>query len=452
MHYQMHFIFDLDGVLVDFAALHRSAFLEALNCIHPEKQIDDVFHATYLEARSTRQKLVIMKEHHSFINEAAVSDLKQKITQEKLKTAHVYSSTRDALTYLKNQGVRMSVCSNSMRATVLTSLQKLVPLDYFDVILSNEDVTNPKPNPDIYNAAITQLKIDPSTAIVFEDSPVGKAAARAAGLKVFEIVDALDLTQRFVELVLRDRMASPTHYNIVIPMAGLGSRFSAAGYTTPKPFLPIFGTPMYLKVIQNVVPSALHATIHIIIREEHRAMFDAAEKPANIRIHAVPALTEGAACTALSVKSEINNADPLIIANSDQYLEWEVENFYRALIHPDYDGVISTFHQPDSTDLRWSYANVNEDGSVTQVAEKQYIGPLATTGIYGWKRGADFVADAESMISANIRVNKEFYVCPVYNTGVAVGRKFRTFNCKKMWGLGVPTDYENFLSHFKPMA
>lgn len=447
----MHVIFDLDGVLVDFAELHRSAFLEAWNRIYPDKHIDEVFHATYLEARSTRQKLLIMKNHFGTIADSAVSELKQEITQVKLKSATVYSTTRDALHYLRSKGIHMSVCSNSIRATVLTSLQKLVPLDYFDVILSNEDVENPKPHPEIYNTVIKILKIEKSDVLVFEDSAVGKTAAQAAGLKVVDVVDALDLTPRFVELALSNHMNSPAHFNIVVPMAGLGSRFSAAGYKTPKPFLPLFDGPMYLKVIENVVPTEIanRVTVHIIVREEHRAMFDAAERPSNIRVHAVPALTEGAACTVLSIKSEINNEYPLIIANSDQYLEWDVSNFYQALIHPDYDGVISTFHQPDSSDLRWSYANTNSDGTVAEVAEKKYIGPLATTGVYGWKRGSEFVTDAEAMIAANIRVNKEFYVCPVYNIGIAVGRKFRTLNCKKMWGLGVPTDYEHFLSHFK---
>jgi dTDP-glucose pyrophosphorylase len=233
-------------------------------------------------------------------------------------------------------------------------------------------------------------------------------------------------------------------------MAGLGSRFSVAGYTIPKPFLPVFGTPMYLKVIQNVVPPELfdRARIHIIVRAEHTALFEAEEKPANIRIHTVPALTEGAACTVLSIKSAIQNDAPLVIANSDQYLEWDVANFYRCLTHPDWDGVISTFHQPDPSDVRWSYARINTEGEVTEVAEKKYISENATTGIYGWKHGSEFVADAETMIAANIRVNKEFYVCPVYNTGVERGRKFRTLHCTKMWGLGVPADYEHFLTNF----
>jgi hypothetical protein len=121
----------------------------------------------------------------------------------------------------------------------------------------------------------------------------------------------------------------------------------------------------------------------------------------------------------------------------------------RALYHPDWDGVISTFLQEDPTDLRWSYANINGEGEVTQVAEKKFIGPLATTGIYGWKRGADFVADAEAMIAENVRVNGEFYVCPVYNASLARGARIRTHNCEKMWGLGVPVDYEYFLRHFK---
>jgi HAD superfamily hydrolase (TIGR01509 family) len=447
----MHLLFDLDGVLVEFAVLHRTAFLKAWNSVHGAMHPVDIhFHAKHLEARSTKQKLALLAEHFSTDPRAQeVSLLKQFLTQELLAKASVYKRTVSAISWAHQHNIPMSVCSNSIRATVEASLEKLAPLSTFAVILSNEDVGKPKPDPEIYNTAVARLGVHPSEVMVFEDSAVGKQAARSAGLQVVEVVDALDISPRFLLDTLGGRIGPAPVYNIVIPMAGLGSRFSVAGYTTPKPFLPIFGTPMYLKVIQNVIPAELfdRARIHIIVRADHTALFEAEEKPANIQIHTVPALTEGAACTVLSIKEVINNDAPLVIANSDQYLEWDVANFYRCLTHPDWDGIISTFHQPDPSDIRWSYARLNGEGEVTAVAEKQYISAHATTGIYGWKRGSEFVADAEAMIVANIRVNKEFYVCPVYNTGIDRGRKFRTLHCTKMWGLGVPADYEHFLAN-----
>jgi HAD superfamily hydrolase (TIGR01509 family) len=448
----MNFLFDLDGVLVDYRNLHRDAFLQAWNNVHTAYTISPPFHAEHLEARSTRQKIAWLGTHFSIDPRCEeVSSLKQRFTQSLLEVAPVYQKTREALRHAKLAGVRFACCSNSVRATVETSLRKLGPLDQFEVILSNEDVAEPKPSPIMYTTAMTHLEATRDSAIVFEDSAVGKAAAAAAGLRVVEIVDALEITSAFLDYVLKHGVRpSPPTINVVVPMAGLGSRFVKEGYSTPKPFLPIFERPMFETVLRNIIPPSLfgNARIHLIVREEHRSLFEGHAMP-NLVVHSVPALTEGAACTVLTVKEYIDNDAPLVIANSDQYLEWEAEDFYRALYHPDWDGVISTFQQEDPTDLRWSYANVNVEGEVTQVAEKRFIGPLATTGIYGWKKGSDFVRDALTMITDDVRVNGEFYVCPVYNTGVARGLRIRTLNCKKMWGLGVPVDYEYFLLHFK---
>jgi dTDP-glucose pyrophosphorylase len=264
-------------------------------------------------------------------------------------------------------------------------------------------------------------------------------------------VDALDITPALLrDISLYGCRQEPAQINVVIPMAGLGSRFQTEGYTTPKPFLPIVGVPMFMRVVDNIVPKSLRskANIHIIVRQEHAPRFNELKTGENIHIHTVEKLTEGAACTVLTVKKFIDNEFPLVIANSDQFLEWSAPDFYRCLFHPDFDGVISTFEQPNPTDLRWSYANINENGHVTQVAEKIYIGPLATTGIYGWKRGSDFVRDAGLMIEKNIRVKNEFYVCPVYTMGIERGLTIRTHNCSKMWGLGVPSDYEYFLRNY----
>jgi NDP-sugar pyrophosphorylase family protein len=240
-------------------------------------------------------------------------------------------------------------------------------------------------------------------------------------------------------------------FNVVIPMAGLGSRFMNVGYKTPKPFLPLNGIPMYRFVIDNIVPLKFReiTNIHLIVRSEMVSLFtDDLSSIANLQIHTISELTEGAACTVLTVRNKINNDFPLIIANSDQYLEWDSENFFRCLIHPDWDGVISTFYQPNTSDIRWSYAAVNEDGQVTNVEEKKYISSLATTGVYGWSKGSDYVKYADKMIENNKRVNNEFYVCPVYNEAISDSSKIRVLNVYKMWGIGVPDDYEFFLKTF----
>lgn len=448
---QLCFIFDLDGVLVEFKELHKRAFIQAWNEIMESHSIDDEFHTVYLEARSTRQKLDILADHFGIIyDRQQVADRKQAITATLLQSAQVYQWTRLALEWAHTNGIRMACCSNSIRSTVISSLEKLVPLSYFSVILSNEDVANPKPNPDIYIRAIELLGVSTGSVIVFEDSIVGKEAARRAGLRVVDIVDAMDITPTFLSHCSVDRRRpTPRHINVVIPMAGLGSRFQIAGYSDPKPFLPVFGKPMFEWVISNILPEELRpiTTVHIIVREEHLNRFREMNTN-NYQLHMVERLTEGAACTVLTVKDSINNDSPLVIANSDQYLDWDAHNFYRCLSHPDYDGVISSFYQPKSTDLRWSYASIDSEGHVVEVQEKKFIGPIATTGVYGWKHGSDFVRDAESMIVKNIRVNNEFYVCPVYNQTIELGGKIRTIHCDKMWGLGVPDDYEYFLQHF----
>ncbi len=451
-------LFDLDGVLVDFTTLHEDAFIKAWNQFYPDHTIDHAFHLLYLEARSTRSKIDICFKIFSITFDETLKqrifETKQQLTDHLLDTEHVYTATTRALMWAKAAGYKLVVCSNSIRSTVLKSLRRLACDDVFDIILSNEDVEKPKPNPDIYLKAIELLGVTANNCIIFEDSAVGRTAAELAlknsSGRIIPIVNAQDLTHKLLELVCNSSVypRQPTKIHLVIPMAGLGSRFQKEGYSIPKPFLPVFGKPMYRWVIDNMMPSekALReiVDVHVLVREEQASLF---ESDKSITIHTVPKLTEGAACTVLSIRDIINTDDPLIIANSDQFLEWNVDNFYLALLHPSFDGVISTFIQHDLNDIRWSYARLDADGCVMEVAEKKVISKFATTGIYGWRRGSDFVAAAESMIAQNIRVNGEFYVCPVYNNMKQPSR-IRILNCKKMWGLGVPTDYEHFLKNW----
>jgi dTDP-glucose pyrophosphorylase len=110
------------------------------------------------------------------------------------------------------------------------------------------------------------------------------------------------------------------------------------------------------------------------------------------------------------------------------------------------DGGILSF---TSTHPKWSFAKLDEDGYVSEVAEKKPISNIATVGIYYWSKGSDYVRYGEQMIEKNIRINNEFYVCPIYNEAIDDGKKIKTFQIKKMWGLGTPEDLNNFLENNK---
>jgi beta-phosphoglucomutase-like phosphatase (HAD superfamily)/dTDP-glucose pyrophosphorylase len=456
----MYIFFDLDGVLIDLRELHRDAYISAWNTLNPASTIDAIFHSKFLEARPTKDKIPICnRELQTSTHTDGVSALKQTITGQLLTDCTGLTSVTYTIKWLKAQGHILACCSNSIRNTINIALTKLDILDQFDLILSNEDVSQSKPNPEIYLKAAARFGVDPTTCLVFEDSVVGKRAATDAGCHVIPVTNASDITRDFVSLCMAGFSRIPAYVhnadfciNLVIPMAGLGSRFEKEGYKTPKPFLPIYGKCMYKWVVENMLPQnpLLRSKVrtHIVIRQEHLSMFESTN-PGNIQLHIVPALTEGPACTVLSVKDIINTGNPLVIANSDQHLEWDSDALYYSLLHPSVDGVISTFAQPDPFDIKWSYAKIDTDKKVTEVAEKRYISSNASTGIYGWSRGADFVRYTESMIRQNIRVNNEFYVCPVYNEAISDAKCIRVLECDKMWGLGIPQDYEYFLAKWR---
>jgi dTDP-glucose pyrophosphorylase len=160
----------------------------------------------------------------------------------------------------------------------------------------------------------------------------------------------------------------------------------------------------------------------------------------------VDGITEGAACTTLLAKDLINSDEPLLMANSDQFVEWNSNEVLYAFTADSIDGGIVSFK---ATHPKWSYAKVGEDGFVSEVAEKNPISDNATVGIYYWKKGSDYVKYAEQMIEKNIRTNNEFYVCPVFNEAIQDGKKIRIKDIDKMWGIGTPEDLNYFLEHYK---
>jgi dTDP-glucose pyrophosphorylase len=232
-------------------------------------------------------------------------------------------------------------------------------------------------------------------------------------------------------------------------MAGRGSRFANAGYTTPKPLIPLGGRPMIQWVIENVRPKRAHRFTFICLAEHLQAY---PEVPAELRrlcpaceIVPVAAVTEGAACTVLLARKWIDSDDPLMIANSDQLVELDINDYLAAGDAPGVSGLIMTFW---SDHPKWSYCRLRPDGSVAEVVEKQVVSNEATVGIYNFRRGRDYVRAADLMIAANLRVNNEFYVAPTYNQLIQEGARIVTLKTGReragMHGVGTPEDLELF--------
>jgi dTDP-glucose pyrophosphorylase len=240
--------------------------------------------------------------------------------------------------------------------------------------------------------------------------------------------------------------------NIVIPMAGEGSRFSSAGYKIPKPFLPIHGLEMISAVIQNLRPTSAHRFILLTRRGHDEYLSKVVQRESNnnskIEIVFVDELTEGAACTVLLAREFIDNDDELMIANSDQWVDIDI-NEYLSVMHADeIDGLVMTM---TANDPKWSFCEINQSGEITRIVEKEVISNVATVGIYNFRKGCDFVSAADSMISQNLRVNGEFYVAPVYNQLILQGKKFLPWGVGEegagMYGLGIPSDFEAFIAN-----
>lgn len=235
--------------------------------------------------------------------------------------------------------------------------------------------------------------------------------------------------------------------NILIPMAGWGSRFSAAGHKDPKPLIDVNGIPMIQCVIKNLNLNGNF--IFLVLREHYEKYYLKYLLPLicdknNCKIIIVDSVTEGACCTALLAKELINNDNELIIANSDQFiLGWMADNFFNYVNIKQADGAILTFIDDDS---KWSFVRLGKNSNIiTEVAEKKQISNIASVGIYYWKKGSDFVNSAEEMIKQNIRVNNEFYIAPTYNILISNNKKIYNYPIAEMHGLGTPEDLNRFL-------
>jgi HAD superfamily hydrolase (TIGR01509 family) len=450
-------VFDLDGVLVETKKLHYDAFNKSLRDVDPKYEISYDEHLAKYDGLSTHKKLDLLGREKGLSGTEfqCIWQRKQSYTYQMLKELSPDNRLIEVLKKLKNEHrYTIAVASNSIRDSVKITLLKLGLLEYVDFYLSNEDVKYPKPHPEIYLRSMITAGVTPKETFIIEDSVIGRNAANNSGAYLLGVNNSSDVTYEHITGhidCINKNVKIPKwqggKMNVLIPMAGAGSRFEKAGYTFPKPLIDVRGKPMIQWVVDNLNVESKYI---FIVQKSHFEKYNLKDTLNNFcpnnEIVQVEGITEGAACTTLLAKTFIDKDEPLIIANSDQFVEWNNEEFIYVSTTGDLDGNILTFK---STHPKWSYVKLNEFGYVTEVAEKRPISDVATVGIYYWRRGSDYVKYAEQMIQKNIRVNNEFYVCPVFNEAIMDGKRIRTFNIEKMWGLGTPEDLEYFLKYYE---
>ena len=450
-------IFDLDGVLVDSKETHYEALNMALADVDPKFVISHDEHIAKYDGLPTNRKLDILAKEKGLPKDSfeSVWEKKQLYTFDVINTKVKENQELVSLfRELKNRGIQIWVASNSIKKTIRLYLLRLGLMEFVDDFLSNEDVKKSKPNPEMYLKCMVENSVSPCEAVIVEDSQVGITAAIKSGANVIPVRNSSDTNrQRILSYI--DKMNAVKIYNkwesasmnILIPMAGAGSRFASAGYTFPKPLIEIRGKPMIQVVVDNL---NINATYTYIVRTEHLEKYNLKYllnmMTPGCNVIDVNHLTEGAACTTLLAEKFINNDSPLLIANSDQFIEWNSGNFMYSMTSGNADGGILTF---ENSHPKWSYVKTDESGYVTDLAEKKVISNKATVGIYYWNRGSEYVKYAKQMIEKNIRVNNEFYVAPVYNEAIAEGKKIKIFDIDKMWGIGTPEDLNYFNENYK---
>lgn len=458
-------IFDLDGVLIDFKDFHFEALNRALAEVDPKFVISKEDHIKRFDGKPTATKLLMLNLERALpiekINE--INERKQELTQN-LIYEHVNESEELKFLFssIRKTGCWVAVASNSKVSTVYAALQKLGLLEYVDSFFGNTDVDRAKPHPDIYWHVMQSFDVEPAETVIVEDSPVGLAAAYASGANVIRVSNSNEVRGFYIHALLgchindilgpklksKSTKWSAPELTVLIPMAGAGSRFASAGYADPKPLVSVFGKPMIQQVINSL---GLRDTKYVFIaQEEHVQKYNLKHllrafvpDDSNCDIAVINGMTEGAACTALLAKGCLKPNDPLLIVNSDQYIEWDAVQTMYELQESGVDGAILTF---EANDPKWSYVKTDESGNVTEVAEKRVISNQATVGVYFWKRASDFIKYAEQMIQKNIRTNNEFYICPVFNEAIQDGKKIVAKPVDAMWGMGTPEDLRHFLT------
>ena len=269
-------IFDLDGVLVDARELHYNALNKALASIDEKYVIGRDEHLSTYDGLSTTKKLNMLSEYKGLKKtwHDNIWHLKQEMTLKIIDGFSVDERIQSILRSLQSEGYTIACATNSIRETAKLQLIRKGLFEYIDFMYSNQDVKNPKPSSEMYLKCMIKAGVNPNQTVIVEDSHIGRKAALSSGAYLCAVEDCEDVSykkvKRAIDLANEKEEVKPKwqggNMNVLIPMAGAGSRFEQAGYTFPKPLIEVDGKPMIQVVVENLNIDAKHI---FIVQKEH---------------------------------------------------------------------------------------------------------------------------------------------------------------------------------------
>lgn len=437
--------FDLDGVILDAREIHYQALNRAAE-FWSDGTATREEHLRYLDGLPTLEKLKWFTRNKGTPPDTwgMIYTRKQEITQELLSEIEPDVRLAELLNRLQVEGHILACVSNSIDATVDTALERLGIREYFTYVSGTTGLKRTKPHPECFLRAMVETGYGPSETLIVEDSPPGREAAIAAGAMLLPVGCPEDVTYDAIAQALSLPPAETrwqTDWQIVVPMAGAGTRFADAGYTFPKPLVDVAGRPMIQAALDSL---RIDGDFIFLAQKEHIARYSMESLLHLLRpkstVIPVDELTEGAACTVALAESHLDVNRPVLVVNSDQVVRWDVGRFIWSTERV--DGLIATH---TATHPKWSFVELDQDEKVTRVVEKDPISSLATVGIYWWRSAELLLRSIDEMIASNDRTNGEFYLAPTYNYAITSGAEVRTFSVDRMHGVGTPEDLQEYL-------
>jgi UDP-N-acetylglucosamine diphosphorylase / glucose-1-phosphate thymidylyltransferase / UDP-N-acetylgalactosamine diphosphorylase / glucosamine-1-phosphate N-acetyltransferase / galactosamine-1-phosphate N-acetyltransferase len=232
---------------------------------------------------------------------------------------------------------------------------------------------------------------------------------------------------------------------LIIPLAGRGSRFAGSSIQVPKPLIPVLGKPMLVRAFESVRHVSHSKSIFIALRE-HEKIFGISKIISDIgsnnsHLILIDRVTEGQLCTVLEARSHIETDEDILIASADTYV---ISNL-GLHIHqkpPETKGIISVANLPGE---QWSFAQTDESGRVIRVSEKVRISDHASTGLYYFSNGNEFLKFSEEIINNGEKTRGEYYIIPIYQKYIDKGFRIDMSIAESVWDMGNPSALEKYL-------